>query len=29
MKDNIQIVGELNSSIELPKINLGRGIHSP
>ena len=26
MKDNIQIVGELNSSIELPKINLGRGI---
>ena len=26
MSENIQIVGELSSKIEMPKINLGRGI---
>ena len=25
MKENIQIVGELSSRIEMPKVNLGRG----
>ena len=26
MSENIQIVGELSSKVEMPKINLGRGI---
>ena len=26
MNENIQIVGELSSKVEMPKMNLGRGI---